>query len=113
LPFRLRGSRRESAVAQLSTLGGIARIMKTPSFKKLIRAVGVVWLFFTCLSLLWCIELVVAAEMKGNSVSQALGDWPFFSLFLLVVSVYLIAGAPQLARFIQRHQSDDKKHHAA
>jgi hypothetical protein len=100
-------------VAQLSTLGGIERIMKTPSLKKLIRAVGFVWLLFACLSLLWCVELVVAAEMKGNSVSQALGDWPIFSLILLAISVYLIAGAPQLVRFIQRHHSDDKKHHAA
>jgi len=87
--------------------------MKTPSLKKLIRAVGVVWLFFTGLSVLWCMELVVAAEIKSNSVSQALGYWPFFSLLLLVVSLYLIAGAPQLVRFVQRHQSNDKKKHAA
>jgi hypothetical protein len=89
--------------------------MKTPSLKTLIRVVGVVLLLVTGLSLFFCLELVVAPEIKSNgiSISQSLGYWPFFSLFLLLLSMYLIAGAPHVVRFIERKQSGEKRNHAA
>jgi hypothetical protein len=87
--------------------------MKTPSLKTCFRAVGVVLLLITGLSLLFCIGLVFSAENKVFSVSDSLGYWPLFSLFLLLVSVYFIAGAPHLVRVIERRQSDNGKKRTA
>jgi hypothetical protein len=83
--------------------------MKTPSLKTLIRVLGIALSLITCVSLLFCVALVFSATDKVYNVSQSLGYWPLFSLFLLLISVYLIAGAPHLVRLIERRRGEMTK----
>jgi hypothetical protein len=104
-------SYRRFRVAQLSTLGGCRTFMKTPSLKTLIQVIGYLLLTVTGFTLFFTLEIFLFT--KGDSIHGDVGYWPLFSLFLLLVSLYLVIGAPHLVRAIERRKSDVRKSHAA
>lgn len=78
--------------------------MKTPPLEKFFLVVGVGLAFIAGLSLLFCIGLVGIAMGKRNSVIQAVGYWPLFTLFLLLLSGCCFLGAEPLAKAIGKKQ---------
>ena len=73
--------------------------MKTPSLKTMFRLVGVLLLLAAGFFLLLCFGFSLAA--KGDSISSTVGPGlPLFSLLLLALAVYFLAGAPHLAKVL-------------
>jgi hypothetical protein len=79
------------------------------SLEKIILAAGLTLGFASGLSWLFCVVLVGSAVSKGYSVLQFVGYWPFFALFLLLLSVAFILGAAPLAKAIGKKNSNEHK----
>jgi hypothetical protein len=82
--------------------------MKLPNLERVIRVAGAVLALAAGLSLLFCVVLVGSAVSKRYSVIQAVGYWPLFTLFLLLMSGLFLFGVPHLVRAIGKKKSDDK-----
>jgi len=83
--------------------------MKSLSLEKTLRVVGFALACVAALSLLFCVALVGSALDKRYSVTQSVGYWPLFTVFLLLVSGCFIFGAPHLLRAIGKKKSHEDK----
>jgi hypothetical protein len=78
------------------------------SLERIFLAAGFLLACAAGLALLFCVVLVGSALSKGYSALEFVGYWRLFTAFLLVMSGFLILGAPHLASAIGKKKPDEE-----